>query len=182
MNPKSKKKPALLSRFASFFGAGTDRPAAGGHQDSAKIANLNPGAGPSRSDNHSPTHSGPDLMLLPSGSSTPQFHKSQPPIRPLGSEAENDIVDSLQSGALPVPGNRDLLQPPQPSPTFGAHGGTPSFFQGASGFQMRDLLVNVNSASDKSVDGKPLHTSAGRRVSLKLLLYADYGRLGAAVE
>ena len=152
MPPKPKKR-GLFRRFVSFLGCRGSELAVDHHQDLHELASA--GAGPSRSD-HPSTHSVPDL-LLPTGGSTLQCHESQPSIRP--SRSENEIVNSSQSMALSISITQDPLQPPQPvpaphsydsPPASAAHGGTTSFFPGASG----EFHVH---AGDKSTDGMSIH-------------------------
>jgi hypothetical protein len=119
--------------------------------------------GPSWPD-HPPTPTVPNL-LLPTGSPTPQYHESLPPIYP--SRSENNMGESSHPAALSMPCN-DLLRqhphPPLPSlqpfdnpAASGAHGGAAAFFSGASRFQVGAFNVNVNSAGDRSTDGTSIH-------------------------
>ncbi|RXW20303.1 hypothetical protein EST38_g5560 [Candolleomyces aberdarensis] len=105
----------------------------------------------------------PPHFLDPAGNSPLQYHESQDSIRPSrNARNENEIVNSSRSTALSMPSDEDFLQSLQPFPAlqpydglaaFGTHGGAPSWFSGASGFQMRDLNVNVNNAGARSIDG-----------------------------
>jgi hypothetical protein len=156
MPPRSKKKPGLLSRFASLLNGRSGRSTVESHHSSAEPAN----AGPERL----PTHSGLHLLHSESeGSSVLQCHESQRPIR---LSSENEIVDSSQHSALSIAASKQRpLQPPQRFPALqsydiddqlasGAHSGTTSLFQGASKFQTGDFHVHVG---DKSLDGASLH-------------------------
>ena len=152
------KKPNILSRVFSRFSKRKSKPALA-HARNQLEGSSAVAAGPSSS-SHTPTHSVPDLSL-PAGSSIPQCHESQPPIRQ--SRSENEMVSSSQSMALSTPSNQDPLRPPQPFPALqsydnqsasGTHGGTTSLFHGASRFQTGDFHVYVG---DKSTDGTSIH-------------------------
>ena len=140
MNPKSKKNSGLLSRFASVVRGHGDRLAAshGTRENSAENADRGP---PQFLD--SPTLPVSDLVLFADNLNL-EKHRPQPP-QTRQNRNENNMVSSHCAAVSPLSNT-----------TSGALGGT-SFFHGASGFQVRDFNVNVNSPGNESIDGTSIH-------------------------
>lgn len=150
MDPKSKERPHPSSLPGGHGGRSAVKP----------VPDI-PGAGQSQS-HHPSTNPVPDV-LLPAGSSVPQYQEFQPQ----NHQSRSDDIHSMQQTAVLIP------MPSQPFPTphsyehmagSRAHGDKTAFLANASGFQMGDVqyveaphsqgtVLAGGGAKDRSING-----------------------------